>query len=568
MLENLASTRLLHWSTMVCGLVGLGWLLPNHYPPWLSFLSDAWTSAIALAGVLLFMPSAGRRIHVPWLAQLALVVAAVPWMQFWGSLLPSIGYAWVYSAFLVAFAFAQVWGANAEIRSPASLVHTLFSVVLLAALLSVGLQIYQAFEGAHLGLLVMWDDSGRPAANLGQPNQLATLLLWALLALLWLTERQRIGTVAGVVAALVLLTGIALTGSRSAWLGLMLMGCFVFLKKDLWRHKQLPLVCAALLFVFVGMVVLRQHSEWLSWLLFTDDPGQQNIHDIRLSADALANESRIGVWRALLDAIRLRPWFGYGVGQVSMAQMSVALDHGYLGYVFSYAHNLFLDFVVWFGVPTGGLLIALISLWFYRTYRRLQHGDDCILFLTVVVIGNHALLEMPLYYLYFLLPFGVFLGTLDSRVRVFGDRMISARWAWISIAAAGLWWAVLIVDYMRIEESFQRLQLQWHRIRTTPQTPYKPLMLKQWGVFFDGMALDPKAGMSASEINSIQLGLLVYPTMVSFDMLASSLALNGDIQGAQEWLKRACKSGNCASLKETWQYKIAHDARYGAVTFP
>ena len=59
------------------------------------------------------------------------------------------------------------------------------------------------------GLLVLpLPPGGRVIANLGQPNQLATLLLWGVLAFWWAYLHQRIGAAVAVLAVAFLLLGL------------------------------------------------------------------------------------------------------------------------------------------------------------------------------------------------------------------------------------------------------------------------------------------------------------------------------------------------------------------------
>ena len=38
------------WLALWACTLALGWLLPNHYRPWVSFHSDAWIAAVLLLG--------------------------------------------------------------------------------------------------------------------------------------------------------------------------------------------------------------------------------------------------------------------------------------------------------------------------------------------------------------------------------------------------------------------------------------------------------------------------------------------------------------------------------------
>lgn len=548
-------TRLNFWLYFWSMGLSLAWLVPNHYPPWLAFFSDAWVSALVLIAAAAVL---GMRkvLAVHRLALLTLLVSVIPWLQYATGMLPSIGFAWIYFLFVLAFAMAQIIGAQAEKIAPGALSNALFFAVGLAALVSVGLQIYQWLEGSHLGWLVIWDASSRPSGNLGQANQLATLHLWGLIAVLWALERGFLhGPIAALTAAM-LLIGIALTGSRAAWLGLFVIAAFIFLQHQRWRYRKLPWAVIGLLIYFAFLVVLKT-----LWNPFFD---AQSI-----TGDIARDDGRLGIWLALIDAVSMQPLLGYGIGQVAKAQMVVALSHDYVPAVFSYAHNIVLDTMIWVGVPLGVLLVSGWSVWLINTYKKLDSAQDSTLFLVLLVLCNHALFEMPLYYAYFLLPFGLFIGVLQARTRA---TTVLALRPWLTLLplmlCVGLWIA-LLRDYARVEGAYNRIQLEWQNIQLdTPFVSPDLTLLTQWTSYFDAMHTKPQTGMTEEELDALKQTLVVHPTMRSYELLSRSLVLNGREQEARDWLKRACKTGNCTTLKAVWAYYHAHDPNYAGVPWP
>jgi hypothetical protein len=275
------------------------------------------------------------------------------------------------------------------------------------------------------------------------------------------------------------------------------------------------------------------------------------------------------MWAAMGDAILRQPWFGYGVGQGVMAQMAVALQHGNLIFTYSYAHNLIIDLWVWFGLPIGSVLAIAGLAWVVWLSRHLADGRDGALLLAVVVLCNHALFEMPLYYAYFLLPLGMLIGVLQARAGQRTVITVSRRGALTALATLSVAWAVLVRDYAELESSYRKLELTWHRIELSEPVRTPSLwMLDQWAAYFDAMLREPQADTAPADWTRLEQSFMVYPTPRGFWRLATTLTLNQQPERASQWLLRSCKAGDCSSLKVIWTRLHQTDPRYQAVPWP
>ena len=148
---------------------------------------------------------------------------------------------------LAAFVLGESWGRRSE-HAPVGLVMGASAV---AGIFSVGLQLYQWFGWAvDPALEDFWifpfSGDGRPYANLGQPNQLASLQLWALCGLLWLLDRQLVRAWVALAAAVFVLIGVALTESRTALLTLTAMTVWVAVYGRPLLGRELQRACIGL----------------------------------------------------------------------------------------------------------------------------------------------------------------------------------------------------------------------------------------------------------------------------------------------------------------------------------
>ncbi|WP_169804395.1 PglL family O-oligosaccharyltransferase [Polaromonas jejuensis] len=541
------------------------WLLPNHYPPWAGFHADAWTAAVlALASVAVILRS---KSPTQWhgSAVLVAVLVCVPWLQYSAGLISFAGQAWISTAYLLGLLLALLTGQRWERACPDQLAGGLFWAIGAASILSVNLQLQTWLGLMDTGIFDLWSmglAGERPYANFGQPNQLATLLLWGLLACAWGFVNQKIRASVAWMLACFLLLGIALTQSRTAWLGLTFLVGATWAWRRLWRSKWVPWsVTALFVFFWVCPPLLRGLAD--SLLL---------VSEHSYFRGQLQGELRPLAWRLFLNATLNRPWFGYGWTEVGHAQLAVASAFPPLHGTFGQSHNLFLDLVLWLGWPIG-LFVSLALAWWFSSYiRAVSNAKDAMLVMFLGVIGIHAMLELPLHYAYFLLPTGMVMGVLNSRV---GGKPvgITPRWTlsclWL---AAALLFSGLVRDYFRVESSFQTLRFELARIGTLP--PGKPpdvVLLTQLRERIGLMRYEVKRGMSAEELAWVLQVVNAYPGGGVLYKAATALALNDRREEARQWLSRICKISSveeCDLIRRVWAQDSHGNPAIAAVPWP
>lgn len=545
----------LGWATILSTV----WLLPNHYPPWVGFHMDAWVSILMLvASAVVLLVSAGP-VRVFGSALVIFLLAMVPGIQYGMSLVTSVGNAWLSSAYLLGLSLAIVTGARWESIRPLQLMDCLFLAIGIAAIVSVGLQLHQWLAMDVLDTWSMGGGGSRPYANMGQPNQLGTLLIWGLLALLWAYLRRYVGSSVSIGASLFILFGIALTASRTAWLGVIVLVIGGWYWRRLFHARWLPMVLTGLASAYF-LVVWNLQAISKALFLSTTDSDLDSL--VRLSSDL-----RLQAWSLFVDAIGHRPWLGYGWNQVTLAQATVAPDHPSLNAVFYQSHNLFLDLVIWCGLPLGLALTAWLLWWFYRRFRLVRRWEDAVLMLFLLVVANHAMLEYPLHYAYVLLPVGLIIGALEQRLDtrpILAVRRIVVLVLLLCMAAL---LTIFIRDYMRVEASYRTLRFEWAHFKTAPAKAPEVLLLTQWSDYFKFVRLEPRTEMDASDVTLLRGLAGAYPNPALFQKLATTLALNDQPAEAALWLTRACKMVpklQCVILRNAWAAKARDDPRMAA----
>jgi O-antigen ligase len=291
------------------------------------------------------------------------------------------------------------------------------------------------------------------SAHLGQPNHLTDYLALGLGSLGYLLLRFNLKAGLTGPLALLLMLAMTLTGSRSAWLYLLILAML-----GLWSLRRLQAEGAkantAKVF-FIGLIpafALLQAVVHMSWLASS----APMITAMDRMEHAGGNFSdRLNVWHAAWIMFKDAPWFGLGWGEFDWGYFERAslLGVSAIGQRVNHAHNLVLQLLAETGVVGLLLIITGVAAWLLRVLRAGRRRDHYspyfLLFAVLGVIGIHAMLEYPLWYAYFLGIAALLMGLADPQDFPAGS---SLRRAIVLIAGVGLLLATSLAwDYSKIE---------------------------------------------------------------------------------------------------------------------
>lgn len=275
---------------------------------------------------------------------------------------------------------------------------------LLAALVSSALGLLQYFDAsAFLNGWVNTPPSGVVYGNLRQRNQFATLVNIGLIALVCLAlHRQKLratGALRGnghvdVVwmtgAAALLAIGNAASLSRT---GVMQLAAILTIAL-MWSWWKNTAVRRMLVLVVVVYLLAALVLPWLAGR----DPFAAGIVS-RFGDDAQRCQSRLLLWRNVLHLIALKPWFGWGWGELDFAHFITIYPGPRFCDILDNAHNLPLHLAVVLGLPVA-LLVCGLVVWLVlraRPWRERDPGRQ-LAWAVLALIGLHSLLEYPLWY--------------------------------------------------------------------------------------------------------------------------------------------------------------------------
>lgn len=523
----------------------LAWVVPNHYPPFLNFYNElaAW---ISLCILLKFYQPIKPFTFSPLVIVVALI-GLVPIFQYFVGIVFFSGDALLASLYLFGFAFAIVIGRDLAYRP--NFVDGMAALILMGAYVSFILATCQWSGVDSLGIwLVDLPVGGRPYANMAQPNNLAVFLCMGLASAIYLRERGAFGKWLLAIFAVLLFSGVAMTRSRMALVVVLVMALWMFYGRHLLQLK-----CRAFEVVF-GLALF--FTLWLFWPFISEMlylPAESSW--VRLEG-ALVGDVRLLLWQQLLDAAFKQPWIGYGWNQVAVAQVMIAAEYPQ-SLMTEHAHNLLVDILVWNGAFIGAAIIGWIGWWVVKNIRCLNNLQAWFSLLVIFVLGTHSMFEFPLEYFYFLLPFGLFVGVVDSVLN--GHSFCMSREVFRAVSAVGfLILAWMFVEYQTVEEDYRRLRFESAGIEQRQDSRFLPstVLLTQLSEYIRFARTEAREGMGDNELEWMRQVSMRYPYFPAMSRYALALGMNGRYDEASLQLlklKQLHSEMRYVEVKKEWE---------------
>ncbi|AVT00657.1 hypothetical protein C8236_18795 [Paracidovorax avenae] len=428
----------------------LAWIIPDQVPPWSTYYHEL----LMVIGVLILAPL--RHLEVfPW----RILVLMILWMVCILLQMPlhdlprdDIAFGLIFAVLfgVVAQQGAQATSAGSGIQSLAYSIRSWYGVILVAASLS---SIIGLAQWARLDLgLWMTESAGRAYANFGQPNHFATLLVMAVAALLYFDGRGALNRLVVMALGVLLCCALAVSESRTGAL-------------------SLALLCL-LVMVFGRRAGLAHTLQWLLPCFFLFLVTYINLDRIAPLVGGTALRTGVGLsptgrfelWSQMLWSVGQQPWAGFGwlhLGSIHFAAASVFssiqnVDH---------AHNIFLDLMIWFGMPLAGALVIGAGIWCVSIAipamgSKISKNSLCYV-AVILPIAVHSMLEYPYAYLYFSLTLGFFAGALEAEVRGAMGFSENAKkiylYSFFSVVVVCI---LIAVEYSAVEIDYRSLRLE------------------------------------------------------------------------------------------------------------
>lgn len=290
---------------------------------------------------------------------------------------------------------------------------------------------------------VSQNDSNRPYGNLRQANHLATFSVFGLLAVWWLWRMGALSRRAVLLLAVLALSGVALSGSRTGLLELAALSVFWWI----WRQPAARFERGVFLLAPVWVLLMMEAFRLLA-------------PSLGMSVEAIyqrdSTSVRFTYWRQAWDLALLHPVTGVGWGNLGWSRLWELPFNPKVPNTI-HAHNLVLQFLAETGFATTFLVLTPIA-WMLikRPPWRMANLNAQWAWMLITAVGLHSLLEYPLWYMNFMIPTAFAVGVLLSATKnitlpqpVLPRRLVTALGTLALVV--GL---LSLYDYMRVAKVF------------------------------------------------------------------------------------------------------------------
>lgn len=513
-------------------LISLAWLMPVHYRPWVTYTGElyAFFALFAIAAICL-----KEKLKIPALSLPLLLLASVPLIHLLAGQVFFFSTAMMAAIYVFSFWLASVLGYNLSTgnynREEA---FTNLSYVFFASETITGLIAVCQWTNLDSILPGMVNISGtqRPYANFAQPNNMATFLVMALMSCLYLYEKKKIQTKWLFSCAAIIVMGVALSQSRTAWvaaIAIMLYLAF-YQYKGIIRLKWY--YSTAWFIFFVSCIVAFPLLSQLATQLMD----AQVVQSRDVVSRATGDMSRLAIWQQMLAAIQAEPWWGYGWYQTSVAFVSISDTVQGPVWIRS-AHNFIIDFLLWNGLVIGLPFLAYFGYLGYQLQRWVKTPESVIGILMIGAFLTHAMFEFPQHYAYFLLPVGFIVGTVLAQNPNIKTVTLPAIAMKIIFGFGLLLLIVIYRDYdVAVPKLGQSIRYEQQPEKITNQQSI--YLLTEFNHRIDWIRLNPYSKASPEQIQAGEQMVLSYPTKYNLIKYAKLLAFNDYEDEAKHQLQR------------------------------
>jgi O-antigen ligase len=422
--NRLANFRLANISL---ALVGLMWVLPFlyyiHENPLTTF-DQEWGCALLglLAVTFLIAREFWQQPEIPRIAQFPAVLIVIVLLQLSLGKVAYFDQALLYMLYLLFASLLMILGARLRVcLGIEKLSITLALSLLIGAELSAmigALQHYQWHTPLDAVILMQQQSSGL-YGNLAQPNHFADYIALGMVSLGLLFQQCKLNPVYVILLSVPLLFAMALSGSRSTWLYLLLMVILAWwsARRDVALRPLLRY--SVLLLAGFGLMHLVVQLSFMTGA----DSGTTSVQRMLAynGGGDTGGSIRLYLWHEAWLMFMQFPMLGVGFGQFGWHhfEMLPLLQADNIRGYYNNAHNLVFQLAAETGIAGLLALFASFGIWIHGLRRVQPSASHWWGYAVLGVLTIHSLLEYPLWYTYFLAVAAVLLGAFDeTRYRV------------------------------------------------------------------------------------------------------------------------------------------------------
>lgn len=384
--------------------------------PLAGFFLESGTLLFALITVLLTIFAGYFRAKIP-VASVYFLLLAI----FWALQARVMNLTYIALSDVVAWTFVVIallmWACRGWVagigqeRSVSILAYVLFIGAILQAV--IGWLQYTDFAKHFSGILMY--RKGIVEGQFGQRNHFAHYLMWGNLSIAWLWAQRRLPVVLAVLGALFLSATMGLTGSRTIFAYILALVILLAIYLMIMRRESQYLVWRV---AGVAMLVLVCQFALEPILMLFRESDIQSAAE-RLGQSSFGGSGRGYEWRKAWQIFLSAPLWGYGWGSYAwQGFVTNVYPNGFRPYetsvLFTHSHNSFLNLLAEMGLVGTGLVLGGL-LYSIRGCLNRKHAPVSLLLLAWLSVSlMHSMVEYPLWYIYFLVPFSLFIGLMPT----------------------------------------------------------------------------------------------------------------------------------------------------------
>lgn len=438
-------------------LIGLMWVLPfinyYHFYPLTSFHSE-WIAFILglLALSILVMPRFWQGLSIPSIVVAPLGLFVVLLLQL---LFDKVTYAEqiLVAAPYLLWAAALMWlGSILRKEFGWQKFCTILSwFLLVGGVLNALAGIIQHYHiRTFFSFLVAAKVSVAVYGNLAQANHFSNYIALALCASTYLFVSRKLPTVYFVLTIILFLFVMAVSGSRSTWLYLVVfMGLATYLYyHDRTATNKLLVICFAIFIPLFLIVQLLAQTP-----LLTPQATLQATTNQRLFELSGGGSTRLWLWHHAWIMFTKAPFLGVGFGEFAwnFFEQSTLIDNNGVTGLDNNAHNLIMQLLATTGILGTLPVVIAVLLWLWNSKKIPLSLEKWWLFALLVVMGIHSMFEYPLWYAHFLGIAAFLIGA--GEMRWFRLELTNlTRWSFVLMLVMG-WTSAfsMLTSYIQLE---------------------------------------------------------------------------------------------------------------------
>jgi O-antigen ligase len=397
-------------------LLALPQLNTYHYDPLPEFWAE---TTFAWAGICLFLIVlfACKYITIPRITISLLALAIFLFCQQYVINIDYVGLSYIASMeMLLCILLAVTISTLITEFSLETVVSTICLSLIIGALIQSAIGLLQ-YTGMYkiFGSLIFYD-SAHPTTNIfghfGQRNHYCHYLSWAIFGLIYLYHKHKIKLPVFLTIGGWLIFSMTIAASRSVFMYFILasiISLFYHLRNRTPETKNLFILIIA---TSIALIMVESIYPLISKLFIHQAQISSGLQRIASDSDGGLAGRRIIEWQKAWIVFKAHPLFGYGLNEYAKQSVylqtlfpNAPLNSG----LFTNCHNLILQLLAETGVI--GALIVILGIG-YTIYAIIKHNNAesiiilCMIFTTVA----HSMVEYPLWYIYFLGPWIIFLS--------------------------------------------------------------------------------------------------------------------------------------------------------------